>query len=108
MNLGNSVNDIASLVTGTGAVDISNVPDGISGFDASGLGGDLKLTLNVDEETALVGSTNTISGGGGHDALELNGSAIFAATGTSIEELVFDGASGEAIVRATGLTSLTK
>ena len=65
-----------------------------------------KLTLNVDEETALVGSTNTISGGGGHDALELNGSAIFAATGTSIEELVFDGASGE-IVRATGLASLT-
>lgn len=108
VNLGNSVNDIASLVvTGTGAVDISNVPDGISGFDASGLGGDLKLTLNVDEETALVGSTNTISGGGGHDALELNGSAIFAATGTSIEELVFDGASGEAIVRATGLASLT-
>ena len=66
VNLGNSVNDIASLVvTGTGAVDISNVPDGISGFDASGLGGDLKLTLNVDEETALVGSTNTISGGAG-------------------------------------------
>ena len=61
MNLGNSRNDMPTVVTGTGAVDISNVPDGISGFDPL-LRWRPQASLNVDEGTALVGSTNTISG----------------------------------------------
>jgi len=108
INLGNAVNDLESVVvTGTGAIEISDMSDTVTAFDASGLTGDLDLILNVDDMADLVAATQTIVGGSGNDSIELNGSAIAAFSSTGIEELKFDGASGEAIVRATGMVGLT-
>ena len=106
LNLGNSVNDYVALtVQGTGALEITSINGSVSGLDASGLG-DFTIDVNVDTSSALVGSGQTISGGTGHDIFELNGSGVAAFTSTGIEELKFDGASGEAVVYATGMAGL--
>jgi hypothetical protein len=109
INLGNAVNDLETVVvTGTGGVKIADMPDSVTAFDASGLAGDLDLVINVDDMANLVAAGQTITGGtGSNDSIELNGSAIAAFTSTGIEELKFDGASGEVIVRATGMAGLT-
>jgi len=109
INLGNGVNDLESVVvTGTGGIKISDMSNTVTAFDASGLSGDLDLVLNVDDMANLVAAGQTITGGtGSNDSIELNGSAIAAFTSTGIEELFFDGASGEVIVRATGMAGLT-
>ena len=71
----------------------------------------VQLTVDMSDEEYSVRwqAVNTISQVEAQVLMliELNGSATAAASGTSVEELIFDGASGEAIVRATGIASLT-
>ena len=106
--LGNSVNDIVALnISGTGGLDLTSIPSSVSGLDATSLGGALSVEFNVDDNAALAGASGVIAGGAGTDTLVLNGSGIAAFTGSSIEELKWDGASGEALVNATAITSLT-
>ena len=53
----------------------------------------------------MLASGQTITGGAGFDPLAFMGSGIAAAASTSIEELIFDGSTSEAIVRATGMAN---
>ena len=55
----------------------------------------------------MLASGQTITGGAGFDAISIQGSGIAAAASTSIEELIFDGSTSEAIVRATGMAGLS-
>ena len=76
------------------------------GFTAASAGGDVTLTVDTDSNTVMLASGQTITGGAGFDSLSIQGSGILPQASTSIEELIFDGSSTEAIVRATGMAGL--
>lgn len=107
ITLDGSVNDIQNIsVSGAGDLVIGGIPSTASGFTAASAGGDVTLTVDTDSNTVMLASGQTITGGAGFDSLSVQGSGIAAAASTSIEELIFDGASTEAIVRATGMAGL--
>ena len=107
IDLSGSVNDIKNIsVAGAGDLVISGVPSTASGFTAASAGGDVTITVDTDSNTVMLASGQTITGGAGFDSLSVQGSGIAAAASTSIEELIFDGSSTEAIVRATGMAGL--
>ncbi len=85
---------------------IGGVPSTASGFTAASAGGDVTLTVDTDSNTVMLASGQTITGGAGFDSLSVQGSGIAAMSSTSIEELIFDGSTSEAIVRATGMAGL--
>jgi len=107
ITLDSSVNDIQNIsVAGAGDLVIGGVPSTASGFTAASAGGDVTLTVDTDTNTVMLASGQTISGGAGFDSLSIQGSGIAAAASSSIEELIFDGSTSEAIVRATGMAGL--
>ncbi len=107
IDLSGSVNDIKNIsVSGAGDLVIAGVPSTASGFTAASAGGDVTLTVDTDSNTVMLASGQTITGGAGFDSLSIQGSGIAATASTGIEELIFDGASTEAIVRATGMAGL--
>ena len=65
---------VSLVVTGTGNLEITDIPDTLSGPDISGLGGDFTGTLNSNDNSVLVVAGQAISGGTGHDKLILDGS----------------------------------
>ena len=107
ITLDGSVNDIKNIsVAGAGDLVIGGVPSTASGFTAASAGGDVTLTVDTDSNTVMLASGQTITGGAGFDSLSVQGSGIAAMASTSIEELIFDGSTSEAIVRATGMAGL--
>ena len=92
-------------MSGAGDLAAAGIPSTASGFTAASAGGDVTLT-DTDSNTVMLASGQTITGGAGFDSLSIQGSGIAAAASTSIEELIFDGSSTEAIVRATGMAGL--
>ena len=107
IDLSGSVNDIQNIsVSGAGDLVIATIPSTVSGFTAASAGGDVTLTVDTDSNTVMLASGQTITGGAGFDSLSIQGSGIAAAASTSIEELIFDGSSTEAIVYATGMAGL--
>jgi len=107
IDLSGSVNDIQNIsVAGAGDLVIGGVPSTASGFTAASAGGDVTLTVDTDSNTVMLASGQTITGGAGFDSISIQGSGIAAAAATSFEELIFDGSSTEAIVRATGMAGL--
>ena len=94
MILDSSVNDIQNIsVSGNGDLVIAGVPSTASGFTAASAGGDVTLTVDTDDNTVMLASGQTITGGAGFDSISMQGSGIAAAASTSIEELIFDGSS---------------
>ena len=108
VDLSGSVNDILNIsVAGAGDLVIGGVPSTASGFTAASAGGDVTLTVDTDSNTVMLASGQTITGGAGFDSVSIQGSGIAAAASTGIEELIFDGSTSEAIVRATGMAGLS-
>jgi len=107
VDLGNSSNDYQTIsVIGSSDLYISDVGSNASALQASSFAGDLTFTVDTDTNTELAASGKTITGGAGTDTMRLMGSGIVGATTSSIEELSFDGSSGEVIVRATGMAGI--
>ena len=69
--------------------------------------GGILAKIDTDNNWQILGSGETLAGTGGHDQLSLMGSGFVKASVIGIEELVFDGAASEVIVRATGMNSIT-
>jgi hypothetical protein len=107
VNLNNSSNDYQTItVIGSSDLFISDVGANASALEASSFAGDLTFTVDTDTNTELAASGKTITGGAGTDTMRLLGSGIVGATTSSVEELFFDGSSGETIVRATGMAGI--
>jgi hypothetical protein len=108
VDLSNSVNDLKTMtLTGSSDLYFENIPTTLSGVEATGYKGNMTLTVDTDTNSVLLGASQTVTGGAGHDAFRLLGSGIAAATTSSIEELIFDGSNSEVIVRATGMANLS-
>ena len=107
VDLSNSSNDYQTItVIGSSDLYISDVGSNASALEASSFAGDLTFTIDTDTNTELGASGKTITGGAGTDTMRLMGSGIVGATTSSVEELLFDGSSGEVIVRATGMAGI--
>jgi hypothetical protein len=108
VNLSNAANDYQTItVIGSSDLYISDVGANASALEASSFAGDLTITVDTDTNTELAAAGKTLTGGAGSDTLRLLGSGIVNASTSSIEELSFDGSSGETIVRATGMVGIT-
>ena len=110
IDLGGGVNDLQTVsVSGKADVYIDGLPTSVSGFTATGAGGD--VTVGIDATTTgnthLSDATATLTGGAGFDTIRLDTGGTFAASTTSFEEVFFDGAISTSLtVRATGMQGL--
>ena len=101
IDLSGSVNDIKNIsVSGAGDLVIAGIPSTASGFTAASAGGDVTLTVDTDSNTVMLQAVKP-SQVEPVWLIEYSGSGIAAAV-ASIEELIFDSSSTEAIVRAAG------
>ena len=110
ITLNNGANDIQTLtLTGTTDLYIGDVGNTVTAVDASGMGGDFTLSVNVSGNGALLASGQTLTGGQGFDTLRLLGSGnnIVRATINNVEELFFDGAGSKPNVKANLINDLT-